>query len=219
VAAATVRASVLGGFSGAPSLDEAALRALIERANLDVVARQGEGGKLAGMRSTVVFAVIDLEREVLAWVHSGDSRAYLFRGGAIVARTTDHSLVQQMVAGGMLDEEGARLHPQRNMLLSALGSIEEAPDIAVSDRMRLLPGDVLLLCSDGVWEPLGDECLVDTLHASRTPSQWTELLDAQIKANAKPGHDNYTALTLWVIEDADDDMTRLLPENVASTDP
>ncbi|GER13403.1 Serine/threonine phosphatase stp [compost metagenome] len=219
VAAATVRASVLGGFSGAPSLDEAALRALIERANLDVVARQAEGGKLAGMRSTVVFAVIDLEREVLAWVHSGDSRAYLFRGGAIVARTTDHSLVQQMVAGGMLDEEGARLHPQRNMLLSALGSIEEAPDIAVSDRMRLLPGDVLLLCSDGVWEPLGDECLVDTLHASRTPSQWTELLDAQIKANAKPGHDNYTALTLWVIEDADDDLTRLLPENVASTDP
>ncbi|BEP57794.1 PP2C family protein-serine/threonine phosphatase [Variovorax boronicumulans] len=217
VAAATVRASVLGGFSGAPSLDEAALRALIERANLDVVARQAEGGKLAGMRSTVVFAVIDLEREVLAWVHSGDSRAYLFRGGAIVARTTDHSLVQQMVAGGMLDEEGARLHPQRNMLLSALGSIEEAPDIAVSDRMRLLPGDVLLLCSDGVWEPLGDECLVDTLHASRTPSQWTELLDAQIKANAKPGHDNYTALTLWVIEDADDDLTRLLPENVAST--
>jgi len=142
-------------------------------------------------------------------VHSGDSRAYLFRGGAIVARTTDHSLVQQMVAGGMLDEEGARLHPQRNMLLSALGSVDEAPDIAVSDRMRLLPGDVLLLCSDGVWEPLGDECLVDTLHASRTPSQWTELLDAQIKANAKPGHDNYTALVLWVIRD-DSDETRLL---------
>ena len=209
VAAATVRASMLGGFSAAPSLDEAALRALVERANLDVVARQAEGGKLAGMRSTVVFAVIDLEREVLAWVHSGDSRAYLFRGGAIVARTTDHSLVQQMVAGGMLDEEGARLHPQRNMLLSALGSIEEAPDIAVSDRMRLVPGDVLLLCSDGVWEPLGDECLVDTLHASRTPSQWTELLDAQIKANAKPGHDNYTALVLWVIRD-DSDETRLL---------
>ena len=135
-----------------------------------------------------------------------------------VARTTDHSLVQQMVAGGMLDEEGARLHPQRNMLLSALGSIEEEPEIAVSERMRLLPGDVLLLCSDGVWEPLGDECLIDTLHASRTPSQWTELIDAQVKANAKPGHDNYTALTLWVIEDDEDDVTRLMPENAMPTD-
>jgi serine/threonine protein phosphatase PrpC len=218
VAAATVRSSALGGFSAAPSLDQANLRALVEQANRDVVARQAEGGKLAGMRSTIVLAAIDLESEALAWVHSGDSRAYLFRGGAIVARTTDHSLVQQMVAGGMLDEEGARLHPQRNMLLSALGSIEEAPDIAVSDRMRLLPGDVLLLCSDGVWEPLGDECLIDTLHASRTPSQWTELIDAKVRANAKQGHDNYTALTLWVIGDDGDDVTRLLPENAAATD-
>lgn len=213
VAAATVRASMLGAFSAGPSLDESVLRILVEQANRDVVARQAEGGKLAGMRSTIVFAAIDLEDHALAWVHSGDSRAYLFRGGAIVARTTDHSLVQQMVAGGMLDEEGARLHPQRNMLLSALGSVEEAPDITVSDRMRLLPGDVLLLCSDGVWEPLGDECLVETLHASRTPSQWTEQLDGQIKARAKPGHDNYTALTLWVIPDAEDeDATRLMAE-------
>lgn len=219
VAAATVRSSALGGFSAAPSLDQANLRALVEQANRDVVARQAEGGKLAGMRSTIVLAAIDLESEALAWVHSGDSRAYLFRGGAIVARTTDHSLVQQMVAGGMLDEEGARLHPQRNMLLSALGSIEEAPDIAVSDRMRLLPGDVLLLCSDGVWEPLGDECLIDTLHASRTPTQWTELIDAKVRANAKQGHDNYTALTLWVIGDDGDDVTRLLPENAVASDP
>lgn len=220
VAAATVRASVLGAFSAGPSLDEVALRGLIEQANRDVVARQAEGGTLAGMRSTVVFAAIDLEAHALAWVHSGDSRAYLFRGGAIVARTTDHSLVQQMVAGGMLDEEGARLHPQRNMLLSALGSLEEAPDIAVSDRMRLLPGDVLLLCSDGVWEPLGDECLVETLHASRTPSQWTEQLDGQIKARAKPGHDNYTALTLWVIADPEDDeATRLMPELLPAQGP
>lgn len=211
VAAATARSSVLSGFSAAPTLDEAGLRRLVEQANLDVVARQAEGGKLAGMRSTIVFAAIDLEAQALAWVHSGDSRAYLFRGGAIVARTTDHSLVQQMVAGGMLDEEGARLHPQRNMLLSALGSVEEAPDIAVSDRMRLLPGDVLLLCSDGVWEPLGDGCLIDTLHASRTPSQWAEQLDIQIQANAKPGHDNYTVLMLWVIEENNDE-TRLLPD-------
>jgi serine/threonine protein phosphatase PrpC len=219
VAAATVRASVLGAFSAGPSLDAGVLRILVEQANRDVVARQAEGGKLAGMRSTLVFAAIDLEDHALAWVHSGDSRAYLFRGGAIVARTTDHSLVQQMVAGGMLDEEGARLHPQRNMLLSALGSLEEAPDIAVSDRMRLQPGDVLLLCSDGVWEPLGDECLVETLHASRTPSQWTEQLDGQIKARAKPGHDNYTALTLWVIADAEDDeATRLMPELLPETD-
>ncbi|WP_038204037.1 PP2C family protein-serine/threonine phosphatase [Xenophilus azovorans] len=213
VAAATARGSILGGYAAAPSLDGDALRQLLEQANLDVVARQAEGGKLAAMRSTVVFAAIDLEHEALMWAHCGDSRAYLFRGGAIVARTTDHSLVQQMVAGGMLDEEGARLHPQRNMLLSALGSVSDLPEISVSDRMRLQAGDVVLLCSDGVWEVLGDEGLVTTLHASRTPSQWIDELDAQIRARAKPGHDNYTALGLWVTAGEDDgDDTRLLPE-------
>ena len=216
VASATVRASVLGGFAAAPSLEADMLRRLLEQANLDVVARQAEGGKLAAMRSTVVLAAVDLESRALAWAHSGDSRAYLFRGGAIVARTTDHSLVQQMVASGMLDEEGARLHPQRNMLLSALGSVSEPPEISVSERMRLQAGDVLLLCSDGIWEVLGDEGLVTTLHASRTPSQWVDELDAQVSARAKPGNDNYTALALWVLVDEDGDETRLLPDDLGT---
>lgn len=216
VAAATTRSSVLGGFSQSPTMDEAAIRALVEQANVDVVARQAEGGNLAAMRSTVVLAVLDLEDHVLAWAHSGDSRAYLFRGGAIVARTTDHSLVQQMVASGLLDDEGARLHPQRNMLLSALGSLVEPPEITVSGRMRIETGDVLLLCSDGIWEVLGDECLLDTLHASRTATDWTEQLEAQVKARAKPGHDNYTAVTLWMLADEDDDDTQLMPGHRAA---
>ncbi|RYF34490.1 MAG: serine/threonine-protein phosphatase [Comamonadaceae bacterium] len=209
VAAATARSSVLGGFSHSPGLDAGGLRDLLEQANRDVVKRQSEGGKLAAMRTTIVLAAIDLHHNQFAWAHSGDSRAYLFRAGALVARTVDHSLVQQMVAGGMLDEEGARMHPQRNMLLSALGSIDELPEIAVSAPMPLVAGDVLLLCSDGIWEPLGDECLLETLQASRNPSQWVEHLDQQIKARAKPGHDNYTALAAWL--HADDEETRLLP--------
>jgi serine/threonine protein phosphatase PrpC len=209
VAAATVRASVLGGFAAHPALNAEALHALIEQANQDVVARQAAGGKLADMRSTVVLAVLDLEAHALMWVHCGDSRAYLFRGGAIVARTIDHSLVQQMVASGMLDEEGARLHPQRNMLLSALGSVTEPPDIAVSERMRLEPGDALLLCSDGVWEVLGDERLAESLNASRSPSQWVDLIDAQVRVLGKPGQDNYTALIVWVGQ-TDDETTRML---------
>lgn len=209
VAAAVARQSLLTGFAAQPSLDAAALRALLERANADIVERQREGGQLAFMRSTVVLAAIDLETRSMAWAHSGDSRAYLFRGGAIVARTMDHSLVQQMVAGGMLDEEGARRHPQRNVLLSALGAPGELPEITTSARMRLEPGDALLLCSDGVWEVLGDECIVDTLRAARDPSHWSGLIEAQVRKHAKAGHDNYTALMLWVLGD-EDDSTRLM---------
>ena len=211
VAAAVARSSVLAGFAAAPGLSVAGLRQLVAQANLDVVARQAEGGTLAAMRSTLVLAAIDLQDHELAWAHTGDSRAYLFRGGALVQRTVDHSLVQQMVAGGMLDAEGARLHPQRNMLLSALGSLDEPPEIAVSAPMPLASDDVLLLCSDGVWEPLGDEVLVALLQASRNASHWVEQIDQQIKAVARPGHDNYTALAIWLHVDSDN--TVLLPDD------
>lgn len=209
VAAATARQSVLDQFAGAPTLNEQALRQMLEQANVDIVTRQAEGGTLSNMRSTLVLAVLDLQEQVLVWAHSGDSRAYLFRHGAVAARTIDHSLVQQMVAGGMLDEEGARLHPQRNMLLSALGSLTEPPEISLSQRMRVQSGDVLLLCSDGVWEVLGDEGLLSTLHACATAASWLQQIEQQIQVRAKPGHDNYTALVLWM--DADLDRTRLLP--------
>lgn len=209
VAASTACESILSGFAANPALSTAFLRGLLEQANLDVVARQHEGGRLAAMRTTAVVAAVDVDQGVLVWAHSGDSRAYLFRDGCIVARTTDHSLVQQMVNGGMLDDEGARLHPQRNMLLSALGSTQDPPEIDVSERMRLQHGDVVLLCSDGVWEVLGDQLLLESLHAASGPRQWAELLDAQVHGRGKVNHDNYTALILWA-NDSDNQTTRLL---------
>jgi serine/threonine protein phosphatase PrpC len=205
VAAATARGSVLDAFAAAPGLGAGRLRGLLAQANRAVVARQAEGGHLSAMRSTVVLAAIDLHDRQFAWAHSGDSRAYMFRGGALAARTVDHSLVQQMVSNGMIDEERARVHPQRNLLLSALGAANDALEISVSTRMPLAAGDVLLLCSDGVWEVLGDAWLRETLQASRTPGQWVARIDAEIKARAKPGYDNYTAVVLWV--HADDGAT------------
>ena len=203
VAAATARSSVLGAFAAAPGLDAGRLRELLAQANRAVVARQAEGGRLAAMRSTVVLAAIDLRDRLFAWAHSGDSRAYMFRGGALAARTVDHSLVQQLVSGGMIDEGRARVHPLRNLLLSALGAADDALEISVSAHMPLAAGDVLLLCSDGVWEVLGDEWLGGALQASSTPAQWVARIDQEIKSRAKPGHDNYTAVVLWLHADVD----------------
>jgi serine/threonine protein phosphatase PrpC len=161
------------------------------------------------MRSTVVMIAIDLDEHQFAWAHSGDSRAYLFRDGAQVSRTVDHSLVQQMVSDGVLDDEAARQHPQRNLLLSALGSVDEAPEITISTSLLLAVGDALLLCSDGVWEPLGDERLLELLREARNPKEWVEAIGQEVMATAKPGFDNYTAFALWT--HADDEITEPLP--------
>ncbi|MBO9516248.1 MAG: serine/threonine-protein phosphatase [Variovorax sp.] len=211
VAADVARASVLGALAASPGLARAGLRRLLEKANRDVVARQAEGGRLADMRSTVVLAVVDLRAGELAWAHAGDSRAYLFRGGEQVARTIDHSLVQQLVSSGVIDEERARSHPQRNLLLSALGAPDGAVDIDVCERMRVGGGDAVLLCSDGVWEVLGDRRLGELLRASLNPRQWIGRIDAEIRLRAAPGHDNYTAVAIWLHDDGEQAAQPLPP--------
>lgn len=214
VASAITKDFVLNAFSCQPTIDQSVLRKLIEDANLSVVARQNENKEQASMRATIVFAAIDIERKEMVWAHCGDSRAYLFRQGKLIARTKDHSLVQQMVEGGMLDDEGARLHPTRNLLLSALGSVEEPLEVSVSEVIPLQADDVLLLCSDGIWEPIGDRLLLEKLTESPSPAVWLEGLEREIKLHAKPDHDNYTALTLWASNH--DEVTQIIPTLIQS---
>lgn len=89
------------------------------------------------------------------WAHCGDSRLYHYRGNRLLHRTADHSLVGEMQRKGQLDDEGALHHPQRNMLLSCLGS-ERPPTIEHGATSSLEAGDSFLLCSDGLWGYLSD---------------------------------------------------------------
>jgi PPM family protein phosphatase len=215
VAAETAKRTVLELYAKQPSVDGIALREIVEQANFAIVARQGENEAQSAMRATVVLAAIDIERKEMVWVHCGDSRAYLFRNNKLIARTKDHSLVQQMVEGGLLDDEGARLHPTRNLLLSALGSVEEPLEVSVSEVLHLQSEDVLLLCSDGIWEPLGDSLITERLGIAKKPEIWLESLDSEIKQFAKPNHDNYTALTLWT--STSDEITQIVPAVIKSS--
>jgi PPM family protein phosphatase len=215
VASETVKRTVLELFAKQPSVDGVALREIVEQANFSVVARQGENEAQSAMRATVVLAAIDIERKEMVWVHCGDSRAYLFRDDKVIARTKDHSLVQQMVDGGLIDDEAARLHPTRNLLLSALGSVDEPLEVSVSEVLHLKNDDVILLCSDGIWEPLGDALITEKLSVALKPSLWLESLDLEIKQFAKPNHDNYTALTLWT--SSSDEITQIVPAVIKSS--
>lgn len=213
VAAQIVCDTVVSAFSHGPSIEAQALRAMVLDANDRILARHAEGGRLAHMRSTVVMAAFDLAARRMVWVHSGDSRAYLFRRQTIAARTSDHSLVQQMVASGMVDEETARAHPQRSVLLSALGAPAEQIEITVSDPMRVQPGDDVLLCSDGIWEVLGDARLTDSLEGCGSSRQWAQQVQAAVLQAEKPAQDNFTGLFLRVQDDAAQETQIVLPQS------
>jgi len=90
------------------------------------------------------------------WGHAGDSRLYLFRQGVPIAQTKDHSKVQYLVDQGIIGAQEATTHPDRNKVFSCLGGMVE-PVIDVSRRTQLRVGDILVLCTDGLWSVLSRE--------------------------------------------------------------
>lgn len=133
------------------------------------------------------------------WTHVGDSRFYLIRDGRIVHRTRDHTVVQRLVDAGRLSESAAGWHPERNLLLQCLGSFQPPRPEALASAV-LVPGDIVLLCSDGLWGPLGPQQLVDGLAGGELDAAVTQLsLLAERRAGAQC--DNVTLLAMqWTEE-------------------
>jgi hypothetical protein len=96
------------------------------------------------------------------WAHCGDSRLYWLRRGQVLARTRDHSHIEHLIAKGLADPSERSTHPDRNKLYSCLGA-STPPRIELSRQASLEPGDVLLLCSDGLWGMLPDTEIVHQL--------------------------------------------------------
>ena len=194
-------AGILGRFAEAPASSAPLIQELITATNRAIIQHRADGTAVQNMYSTVVAMTIDLEHAAGLWGHSGDSRLYAFRGSRISVRTRDHSLVQSLVDGGMLAAEEMRSHPQRSELLSALGVEQDDLQIAVTkEAWRLAPGDVFLLCTDGVWEYVDDAQLEASLSEAAGPLEWLHMLEQRVLKAAlkKPRHDNFTALTAWV---------------------
>lgn len=118
----------------------------VQEANRAVYEISRRNPELMGMGTTVTACLIRDKEAYLAQV--GDSRAYLLRSGAIARLTEDHSLVQELVKKGGISEEQALIHPQRNVLTRALGT-ESVLEVDLY-RIGIGPGDLLLLCTDGL---------------------------------------------------------------------
>jgi serine/threonine protein phosphatase PrpC len=127
--------------------------------------------------------------------HAGDSRLYLLRDSAVLAKTRDHSVVQHWIDKGMMTAEEARIHPQRNQITNCLGGIEDAFHVEMGKPAGLQSGDVLLLGSDGLWGPFSDDDLMQAF-ATTPVDQALDNLIARALEREKGRSDNITGLVV-----------------------
>lgn len=143
-------------------------------------------------RTTIVACLIQHNNAM--WAHCGDSRLYWMRGGQILARTRDHSRIETLIAQGKVDASERDTHPDRNKLFNCLGA-PNMPIVEISRRASLQAGDIMLLCSDGLWSVLPDHELAQRLHSNTIVRAVPELLTTATGIAGKTG-DNVTALAM-----------------------
>ncbi len=171
-----------------------ALASAIRRANEAVHTAAEAHPAQAGMGSTIVAALV--KGEFVSIAHVGDSRIYLIREGAIQQLTDDHSLVMEQVRRGLITLAEARASDMQNIIIRALGS-DKAVEPDLDDQMAK-PGDVLLLCSDGLTRHLPDESLLELI--TNAPSL-DEACEALVHAAKDAGgDDNITCLLIRMVQ-------------------
>jgi len=182
---------------GAPGSAED-VRQAVRRANGAVWKRGADDPAYRGMGTTVTaVAVIDDDR--LAVANVGDSRTYLLRDGELVQLTQDHSFVQEAVRSGQMTRPQAEGHPRRSQLTRALG-VGDDVDVDI-DVLEPLTGDRLLLCSDGLWDEVGDELITMVLTNHPDPEEAASKL--VLWAKEAGGRDNITVIVLDVVDGAE----------------
>lgn len=145
--------------------------------------------ELRGMGTTLTMAY-SLDSQLFV-VHVGDSRCYLQRNGHLYRLTHDHTLVEEMLRHHALTPEQAAGHYLRHVITNCVGGDKRGLQVEVH-RVELAPGDVVLLCSDGLTEMLADARIAEILSEQTEPRQACERLVAE--ANAGGGRDNITVI-------------------------
>ena len=182
--------------SGAGRGGEQRIVSLIQEANRRVYDRSTEDPNASGMGTTMTVALVEAGQ--VAFGHVGDSRAYLIRDGSMEQLTEDHSLVGELLRSGKLSPEEAEVHPQRSVITRALGT---DPDVDVDTfTIAARPGDLFLLCSDGLTTMVANRAILDLVerHRGDVDKALRMLVSA---ANKGGGEDNITIVAFEIAED------------------
>ena len=165
----------------------------INHANDTIKRFSDENSQFSGMGTTLVSLLIDDDNAIIT--NAGDSRCYMIRNGIISQLTIDNSYVQYLLQKGAITVEEAENHPQRNLITKAVG-MQDDIDVDI-DYIKLYPGDILLLCTDGLTTMLSDEEMLHIiLKKIGNMQETTEFLVNEAKN--KGGTDNITAILVEV---------------------
>ena len=152
--------------------EQRALDIGVEAANRRIFDMARHDSALSGMGTTLTFLWED-ERQVFL-SHVGDSRAYLLRNGELTQITDDHSVVAELMRNGVITREMARSHPYRNVITRAVGVDPTVQaDVLTHDKQ---PGDLWLICSDGLYNMVADEVLLHVLTSAQSDEDAAEEL-------------------------------------------
>ncbi|HET7054099.1 MAG TPA: Stp1/IreP family PP2C-type Ser/Thr phosphatase [Solirubrobacterales bacterium] len=174
------------------------LRETIEAANRRIHDLARADAAKAGMGTTITAAIVDAGSEEVDIGHVGDSRAYRLRRGKLERLTRDHSLVEEMRRKGQITDAQAEDHPQRSIITRALGP---EPEVEVDlQTVPASPGDVFLLCSDGLTTMVGEDRIAAIL--ARAGSMREAVRTLVDEANGAGGRDNITALAFRLADAA-----------------
>jgi PPM family protein phosphatase len=162
----------------------------------DDVAKLGNGQTI-DTRPRATTAVCLVQEGAAFWAHIGDSRVYHLRHGKVLERTRDHSHVELLLREGKITEEELPTHPMRNFVECCLGGDPAIPEMTVSGRHLLQAGDVLLLCTDGIWANLRDSDIAGFFRDDNQELRaWLEALGRRAVQASAPFSDNSTAAVL-----------------------
>lgn len=153
-------------------------------------------------RPRATCAICLIQEDGCWWGHIGDSRIYHMREGEMLRRSRDHSHVEVLIQEGAITEEEALDHPMRNFVECCIGGDAPVPDMSITPKMPLEPGDVLLACTDGLWSGISDDEMADVA-TSRKSSLAENLKTLSVKALTvnSPYSDNTTGTALMWIGD------------------
>ena len=195
VASRSAVESALEEFARAPGTDQSAALRVVQFAQDAVCSLQGDDHRYGSMKTTFVAMLYRRGRAMFA--HVGDSRLYLFRKNRIIHQTRDHTLSQLEAAAGRIPDGDVRFHRDRNKLIRAIGGSGYQPEL-LPEPVRIRRGDAVLLCTDGFWENVLEQCMEDTLSISSSPEQWVKLMCFHHAKVQTDRQDNYTAMAVFV---------------------